>query len=112
MARRTVTNSRAAADALQLLGTRIRAARIGRGWTLDDAAARLGVDPRTWASIERGAPGTSIGTAFEVAFLVGVPVFGLEGDDLAQARRAGLDTLALLPARVRGRKDSDDDLDF
>lgn len=112
MARNTVAPTRATTDALQLLGGRIRAARIRRGWTLDDAAARVGADPRTWSAMERGAPGSSIGTVFNAAFLVGVPIFGLEGDDLAQARRAGLDTLALLPSRVRARKDPDADLDF
>ena len=114
MARRTVAVSRASEDALKVLGTQIRSSRLARGWTLEDTADRLGVDRRTMSAIEHGAPGTSIGTVFNAAFLVGVNLFGLEGDDLVRARRAGEDTLALLPMRVRRpvRKDSDDDFDF
>ena len=114
MARHEVTVSRASGDALKVLGNQIKLARQARGWGLTDTAARLRVDRRTLSAIECGAPGASIGTVFNAAFLVGVNLFGLEGDALARARRHGEDTLALLPSRVRrpGRKDSSDDFDF
>ncbi len=114
MARRDVAVSRAAEDALHVLGNQIRIARHARGWSIVDAAARLGLDRRTVSSIETGSPAVAIGTVFNVAFLVGVDLFGLSGADLARARRQGEETLALLPARVRkpAAKDSHDDFAF
>jgi transcriptional regulator with XRE-family HTH domain len=115
MSRREVAVSRASADALKVLGNQIRIARQARGWSLVDAAARLGVDRRTVSSIEAGSASVAIGTAFNVAFLVGVDLFGLTGPELARARRQGEETLALLPARVRkpaGKGGSDDDFAF
>ena len=114
MARHYVSVSRASGDALRVLGNQIKLARQARGWRLEDTAVRLGVDRRTLSAIEHGSPGSSIGTVFNAAFLVGVNLFGLEGDELARARRQGEDTLALLPSRVRRpiRKDASDDFDF
>lgn len=114
MPRHKIAVSRAAGDALVVLGTQIGIARRARGWTLSDTAARLGIDRRTMTSIEAGAPGVGIGTVFNAAYLVGVDLFGLRGDELAAARRRGQETLALLPAKVRtaSTRDSDDDFDF
>ena len=114
MPRRRIAVSRAAGDALVVLGTQIRIARQTRGWSLSDTASRLGIDRRTMTSIEAGAPGVGVGTVFNAAYLVGVDLFGLNGDELAAARRRGQDTLALLPAKVRTptTRDSDDDFDF
>lgn len=114
MPRRIGSPSRPATDALRLLGSQIAAARRRRGWTQAATAARLGVDPRTVSAIERGSPAASIGTVFSAAFLCGVNLFGLEGDDLARARRQGEETLALLPERIRRPRGalSDGDTDF
>lgn len=74
-------------------------------------AARLGVNPRTVSKIESGSPTVSIGTVFNAAFLVGVNLFGLSGPELARARRAGEETLVLLPEKVRkpvGKSSADD----
>ena len=101
MSKRGVAVTRASGDALAVLGNQIRLARHGLGWTIADLAARLGVNPRTVTNLEAGVPTVSIGTVFNAAFLVGVDLFGLDGHELARARRAGDDTLALLPAKVR-----------
>jgi transcriptional regulator with XRE-family HTH domain len=84
-----------------VLGNQIKLARHRRGWSIADLAARLGVNPRTVTNLEAGVPTVSIGTVFNAAFLVGVDLFGLSGPELARARRAGEETLALLPAKVR-----------
>jgi hypothetical protein len=55
----------------------------------------------TLRNIERGEPTTAIGVAFEVATLVGVPLFDAEADDLPVLRRRAEDRLALLPRTVR-----------
>ena len=110
--RHNVAVSRAAADAMKILGQQIRAARTARHWTLVETAHRLGVDRRTVSSIESGSPGVAIGTVFTAAALVGVDLFGLSGPELARARRLGEETLALLPVRVRNTTRGDDDVDF
>ena len=110
--RRPIAVSRASRDALAVLGAQIKTARLARGWTQADLAGRIGVDARTLAAVERGEPHSTIGTAFNAAFTVGVNLFGLDGDELALARRRGEETLALLPRQVRAaavKGDSDDD---
>lgn len=101
MAKRTIVLSRPSADALAVLGQQIHEARLGKGWTVIDTAGRLGVDPRTVRAIEKGSPTVTIGTVFNAAVLLGVNLFGLEPNALAEARRRGEATLALLPSRVR-----------
>jgi transcriptional regulator with XRE-family HTH domain len=114
VARHSVAVSRAATDALGVLGNQIKLARLARGWSLADTAARLGVDRRTVSSIEAGSPKVTVGTVFNAAVLVGVDLFGLSGPELARARRQGEETLALMPERVRqpSRQDADDDFAF
>ncbi|TXK19937.1 helix-turn-helix transcriptional regulator [Homoserinibacter sp. GY 40078] len=99
-----------ARDALVVLGQQIRVARIERSWTVGELADRALSSPPTIRAIETGAPGTSIGTVFQVAFLVGVPLFNTESRaELARLRREGASTLALLPERVRHRDEQLDD---
>ena len=113
MAKHTIGLSRPSADALAVLGQQINEARLAKGWTVIDAAARLGVGPRTVRALEQGSPGVAIGTVFNAAFLVGVNLFGLDPHALAEARRRGEDTLALLPSRVRpANTDRFDGIDF
>jgi transcriptional regulator with XRE-family HTH domain len=113
VAKRAAPPSRATQDALETLGNQIKEARIRRGWTQSNLAARAGIDSRTVSAIEKGAPTVSIGTVFNTAFITGVDLFGLEGDDLALARRRGQERLALLPTRIRNDSTEDDtDADF
>jgi transcriptional regulator with XRE-family HTH domain len=112
MSKRSIAASRASREALGVLGTQVKLARYARGWTIAELAVRLGVNPRTVSAIESGAPTVSIGTVFNAAVLVGVDLFGLTGPDLARARRAGKETLALLPERVRKPEVKDDVNDF
>ena len=114
MSKISVAVPRASRDALGVLGNQVKLARHNRGWTIAELAARLSVNPRTVSAIESGAPTVSVGTVFNAAVLVGVELFGLTGPDLARARRAGEETLALLPEKVRKPevKDSADDFAF
>jgi len=112
MPKRAVAASRASRDALAVLGTQIKRARLERRWTQTDLAARIGIDFKTLAAVEKGSPTVAIGTVFNAAFTVGVDLFGLEGDELALARRRGEETLALLPKKSRATRlkdDGDDD---
>ena len=99
--------------AAQLLGAEIAVARRERGLPVKELAERLGVHRETVARVERGDPSVSLGTAFEAAALVGVPLFEEDpaslSADLDRARRS----LALLPKRVRpSRASGDVDDDF
>ena len=94
--------SRTAAAALGALGTRIEIRRRSLAWSIEDAAARLGVNPRTLRAIEHGKPTVNVGSVFAYADLVGVRLFGLEGEELVRAQRAGEETLALIPPLPTG----------
>jgi transcriptional regulator with XRE-family HTH domain len=105
MAKRDVPLAPIVRDALSVLGNLIAIARAERGWTQAALARRAGISPVTISRIEEGMAGTAIGTAFHVANLVGVPIFGIEDrGELARLRRQGEDTLALLPTRIRPKK--------
>ncbi len=90
-------------EAAELLGAEIRQARIGRRWTVRELAERAGISPATLQKVERGDPSVSLGTAFDAATLVGVPLFYSDGSRLAdEAARARRPTL--LPRVVRHHK--------
>lgn len=88
-------------DALTILGSQIAAGRRERRWTANDLADRAGISPRTLRNVERGMPSVSIGVVFELAVLVGIPLFGMSDYELREVRRQAKDRLALLPQRVR-----------
>lgn len=114
MAKREVAPTRAATDALMVLGTQIRLARHANNWTAADLAARVGVGPRTVTAIEKGLPGVAAGTVFSAASVVGVRLFGASDDELARLRRRGEERIALIPSREYGPRSTGDDsgLDF
>lgn len=89
---------------LDILGSQIAAARRELGWSAADLGGRLGVTPQLVTRMERGAPGTAIGTVFEAAVVCGVPLFGVDPADPASLRAIAErehSRLALLPSRVR-----------
>ncbi|WP_432493728.1 XRE family transcriptional regulator [Kineococcus auxinigenes] len=60
--------------------------------------------------IERGAPGTAVGTVLEAAVACGVPLFSVDAEELPGVAELARARLALLPRRVhRGRVEIDDD---
>jgi transcriptional regulator with XRE-family HTH domain len=100
-----------ARDAARILGLQIAQARRERRRTAEEVAARANISPVTLRKVERGDPSVALGTALEVATLVGVRLFGLEPGELRRAARREEDRLALLPERVRV-PDHDPDDDF
>jgi len=87
----------------------ISAARRERGMTGAELAERVGITRVTLRRIERGEPGVAIGTVFEAANLVGVPLFGQDAAGLRHLRGQVESRVALLPAHVRRTKQVDDD---
>jgi transcriptional regulator with XRE-family HTH domain len=106
---RTQSISRASAEALQVLGASIRAARLRRRWTLDNLAERVGVSRPTMAKVERGDAGVAVGTMFEAATLLGVPLFDEDEDNRARYGAHKRAELSLLPTSARPRRPIDDD---
>ncbi len=63
----------------------------------------------TITKVERGEPGVAIGTVFEAATLVGVPLFGSSAPSRARYAAQKQAELALLPATARPAPEVDDD---
>lgn len=117
MPKRPIAPTRAASDALAVLGSQIRLGRHERNWKAADLGARIGVGPRTITAIERGAPGTAVGTVFSAASVLGISLFGADAHELTLLRRRGEERVALIPSREYQPRptaeDGDDDaLDF
>lgn len=74
-----------------------------------ELAERVGVSEATMLKVERGDPGVRLGTAFEAASLVGVPLFSEDASRRALERERLDDRLAVLPQRVREPRRVDDD---
>lgn len=102
--------SRYSRDALTLLGQMIRRARIERGLTVAELAARAGVSRGLIQRVERGDPGCTIGAVFETAAIVGVRLFDAGPGVLGQALGTNAAMLALLPKSVRpSAREAEDD---
>ncbi len=70
-----------------------------------DLAERAGITLPTLRKVERGDPTVSLGVAFEVATLVGVPLFYEDRTRLALDLDRTSTRAALLPQRVRVPRD-------
>jgi transcriptional regulator with XRE-family HTH domain len=97
-------------EAARVLGHQISIARRRQRRTAKEVAERAGVTRVTLGRIERGDPEVGMGLYFEVTSVLGVPIFGAEGSELAGLVARGERELALLPARVfEPRRNFDDD---
>lgn len=101
--KRTRTYSPYAREAAELLGLRIRGARVQRRWSASELAERVGVTPETLSKVEHGDMTVGLGVALEAAALVGVPLFHAERSELSADLDRTRDRVALLPRRVRER---------
>jgi transcriptional regulator with XRE-family HTH domain len=90
-------------QAAAALGSQIAAARKELGWTQAQLAGRLGTTRHLVSKVESGSTSPSLGMVLEAAILCGVPLFGLERDELHSFARSQQDRAALLPTRVRHR---------
>lgn len=105
--------TRPARDAARVLGLQVAQARRERRWTAGELAERANISAVTLRKVERGDPTVALGTALDVAVLVGVPLFGADPADPSELGRIAArerDRLALLPERVRvSQREPDDD---
>ncbi len=106
----TRPTSRYTQTALELLGQSIRTARIAGRMKTEQVSERAGISRSLLRRVERGDPGCAIGVVFEVAAIVGVPLFTSDESDLATLSRATGEKLTLMPKSVRQpRKEVKDD---
>lgn len=92
--------SRYSEHAVALLGQLIRQSRIARAMTTAELAARAGISRGLIQRIEKGDMGCAIGAVFEVATIVGVPLFYSDPRTLAAEVERQRDRLTLLPKAV------------
>lgn len=94
------TYSRHSQQALRLLGGLLRAARIEKKIGTQALAERAGISRDLLYRIEKGDPRCEIGVVFELAAILGVPLFEPEPGALTARTREVQDRLALLPKSV------------
>jgi transcriptional regulator with XRE-family HTH domain len=75
---------------LTLLGTELKRSRLEQNLTLRDLAERIGVTQPTLIAAEAGSPNVKIGTYFEAAVILNIPLMGTlrEIGDRTEANRA------------------------
>jgi transcriptional regulator with XRE-family HTH domain len=109
MAKKTRAYPRPVRQAAELLGAQVRQARVERRWSTRDLAERAGISTGTLLRVEHGDPTVGLGVAFDVALLVGVPLYFEDPSRLAPELARARDRVRLLPQRVRERGAVDDD---
>lgn len=91
-----------AEDAAKILATKVRTARIVRGWTQDELAQRCDISKRTISSLEAGSVSVQLGFVLKVLWAL-----DLIDDYIQSIKKVGLNDheFALLeatqPVRVR-----------
>lgn len=97
-------------EALALMGSMIQVARKERRQTASDLAERAGISRGMLNRIENGDPKCEVGMVFELAVLVGVPLFDVSVPNIALHRYHIEQRLKLMPKIIR-KKRSDDVFD-
>jgi transcriptional regulator with XRE-family HTH domain len=101
-----------AADRVRELGYRLRLARVRRGMSIAEVAAKAGINRNTLNALELGKPGVAIGAYVTVLWALGLdrtleavahPDADTHGKTLEASRR---------PARVRKSQKSKNEYDF
>lgn len=103
---------RQATEHVTQLGQRVRIARIRRGWSVADLAAKAGINRNTLTALELGKAGTAVGVCITVLWALGLdksldaiadPDTDLHGKALEASRR---------PKRAGKSSKASDDYDF
>lgn len=100
----TRTYSRYSRDAARLLGLMLRTARIERKLTVEELAERAGVSRGLVYRAEEGDMGCAIGAVFELATIVGVPLFTPDPISITLHTANAEKILSLMPRSVHHTK--------
>lgn len=95
--------------ALSHFAALLRIRRKERNLSLGDLADRLGVSTPTVRKILEGAPSVAIGSYFEAARILGVPLFDPDPDRFAVTASKTAELESLLPKRIRTHQQEIDD---
>ncbi len=93
-----------AKSALSHFAALLRIQRKKRNLTLEELADRLGITTPTVRKMLEGAPSVAIGTYFEAARILEVPLFDPDSDRFAVTASRTAEVESLLPKRVRTRQ--------
>jgi len=94
---------------LEILAAMIAAARKERKMSQSELAHRLGVSRLTVRAIEQGSSTVAIGTVFEAAVIVGIPLLAEDKRELDQLATSIAALTRVLPKRGRSRRKVVDD---
>jgi ribosome-binding protein aMBF1 (putative translation factor) len=109
------TYSQYTEEAVRVLGMQIKAGRLEKGWPETELAERAGVSRTFVRAVEAGKLQSEVGSAFEMAYLVGVPLFDPPSDrpDTVRMKTLSVQSSRLLGAlskrAVKSRLEVDDD---
>ena len=109
MAKSAVRIGTVAVAALSHFAALLRIRRKERNLSLGDLADRLGVSTPTVRKILEGAPSVAIGSYFEAARILGVPLFDPDPDRFAVTASRTAELESLLPKRIRTHQQEIDD---
>jgi len=101
--------STATKTSLSLLGKLIKAARQERGISQKELAIKLDASRQTVIALEKGDAQVSIGTVFEAAHIVGIPLLSDDKEKLNQWQAVLSGFTSLLPKRIHSKKVEIDD---
>lgn len=91
-------------EAIQLMSSLIREGRLERKMTAQEVADRAGISRGLLQRIEKGDLKCEIGATFEVAWVVGVSLFGIEEEAKMRFQREQSQAkLALMPKSIRSK---------
>lgn len=91
------------------MGMMIREARLERKLPAQALAERAGISRSLLQRIEKGDPNCTIGVVFELAYLLGIPLFSQTENQLASNLASTKEKLALLPKAARKPSQEVDD---
>ncbi len=94
---------------LKTLGNLIKAARIERHFSQVDLGERVGVSRYTISTLEKGDPSVAIGTVFEAAIVVGIPLMGNDPRKITHLSQAIANLVQILPSKGVSKKVELDD---
>ncbi len=94
---------------LKTLGAMIKAARLERGMSQAELSERLGVSRYTVIALEKGESKVGVGTVFEAATIVGIPLLASDRGELNKLATTVANLTSILPERSRRKKVALDD---
>lgn len=109
MSKSPVQAGTVARAALAHFASLLRVRRKEKRLTIDELADRLGSSAPTVRKLLDGAPSVAIGTYFEAAHILGVPLFDPDRDRFALTASKTAEIDALLPKRIVNRGEEVDD---